>query len=624
MNVSPRFLDALRARLTLSEWIGRRVKLTRAGREFKGCCPFHREKTPSFYVNDDKQFFHCFGCGAHGDVVGFAMRHGNLSFPEAVEALASEAGLEVPRASAQEVARARAERDLYAVVEEATLFFEDMLGRAANRDALDYLKGRGLTDQTIAAFRLGFAPGDWGALRAHLLKKGISDAQMLEAGVLHVSTRGDAPYAFFRDRIVFPVADRRGRVVAFGGRVMPDHLRPPSRSGHKPPKYINSSETPLFHKGRTLYGLPQARQAAGDGAPLIVVEGYLDVIACHQAGFRGAVAPLGTALTDEQIMVLWAAMPGREKVPILCFDGDEAGRCAAARAAGRILPLLGPDRSARIAFLPEGEDPDTLILSQGAGAFEAVLNGAMGLADFLWAGMRAGRTLDTPEARAGLARDLEAQALKIADRQVQDYYIRTFRERVREAFFPPRPAFGASSWRGRGPQAAGGSGVRRAVEPSSLRRPAFAGARLRGAILLATLLNHPDIFNNVSEEAEALTWDDPGLSRLCGAALSALNAHEGLDREALCGHLTQGGLEADLARVLSEAIYNHAGFARPRAQADEALEGWRETMQAVRRQGMAEEIGEARSALTENFSMENENRLLALHKMAIRGQGREN
>ncbi|MCB9978964.1 MAG: DNA primase [Rhodospirillales bacterium] len=600
MSLSPRFMDALRSRLSLSEIVGRRVKLTRAGREFKGCCPFHNEKTPSFYVNDDKQFFHCFGCGAHGDVIGFTMRLENLSFPEAVEALAVEAGMEIPKPSPQDAARARQERDLHALVEETTLFFEENLRRRGNEDALGYLRGRGLREETISGFRLGFAPADGGSLRAHLLKKGFRDEEMIESGVLHVSTRGEAPYAFFRDRIIFPVADRRGRVVAFGGRVMPDHLRPPSRSGHKPPKYINSSETPLFHKGEMLYGLAQARQAAGENHPVLVVEGYLDVIACHQAGFRGAVAPLGTALTEEQIMALWGMIPGREKVPVLCFDGDEAGRRAATRAASRILPLLGPDRSVKISFLPEGQDPDTLILSQGTKAFESVLGGAMGLADFIWSGLQAGRSVDTPEARAGLARDLEAEALKIADRSVQEYYLRSFRDRVREAFFAFR-----SSKNGRTPSVG-----------LSVRRPAFAGERLRGAILVATILNHPEIFDAVEEDFCGLEWDDPGLSRLYGAVLSCLHTNPGLDRARLQGHLTGAGLENEMGRVLCEAVYNHAGFARPKAEREDALEGWRETLLSVRAQGMGQEIRNAKRALSGEFSMENESRLIALQKMA--------
>lgn len=615
MSLSPRFMDALRSRLTLSEIIGRRVRLTRAGREFKGCCPFHNEKTPSFYVNDDKQFFHCFGCGAHGDVVGFTMRLGNLSFPEAVEALAAEAGMEVPKPSPQDAARARQERDLYALVEETTLFFEDNLRRRANEDALGYLRGRGLTDETMSGFRLGFAPADGGSLRAHLLKKGFRDPEMIEAGVLHVSSRGDAPYAFFRDRIMFPVGDRRGRIVAFGGRVMPDHLRPPSRSGHKPPKYINSSETSLFHKGEMLYGLAQARQAAGAEHPVLVVEGYLDVIACHQAGFRGAVAPLGTALTEEQIAALWGMIPGREKTPILCFDGDEAGRRAAARGAARILPLLGPDRSVRIAFLPEGQDPDTLILSQGRTAFESVLSGAMGLADFIWSGLRAGRAVDTPESRAGLARDLEAEALKIADRQVQEYYLRSFRDRVREAFFASRPAFAGKAGRFSS-GSPGGQGGRALAGAPSVRRPAFAGGRLRGAILLATILNHPDIFEEVEDDFCGLEWDDPGLLRLSGAVISCLHVNPGLDIAALHRHLTGAGLENEMGRVLCEAVYNHAGFARPRAERAEALEGWRETVRSVRVQGMGREIRSATQALSGDFSMENESRLIALQKMA--------
>ncbi|HPF79020.1 MAG TPA: DNA primase, partial [Alphaproteobacteria bacterium] len=384
MSIPPRFMEELRSRLTLSDIIGRTVRLTRAGREHKGCCPFHNEKTPSFTVNDDKQFYHCFGCGAHGDVIGFTMQNGNLSFIEAVEALAAEAGMQVPAQSPQEIEKSKKEKSLYSLLEDATRWMEGQLRDPSNKEAYRYIVERGNTDEELSNFRVGYAPSDGQAVRKALQALGYSDAQMIEAGVLRAGKSGREPYAFFRERIMFPVTDRRGRVVAFGGRILPDHLRPPDQGDYTPAKYMNSSDTPLFHKGSQLYGEPRARQAAIDGQDIIVVEGYVDVMACVKAGYAGAVAPLGTALTEEQIMVLWRMIPDQRKVPILCFDGDNAGRRAAARACERILPLLKPDHSARFAFLPDGQDPDSLVNGQGKKALQSVLEAAMPLVDFIW------------------------------------------------------------------------------------------------------------------------------------------------------------------------------------------------------------------------------------------------
>ncbi|MFA7457206.1 MAG: DNA primase, partial [Micavibrio sp.] len=408
MAIPPRFLDELRSRITLSDVIRKSVRLTRAGREFKGCCPFHNEKTPSFYVNDDKQFYHCFGCGAHGTVIDFAMRHDNLTFPEAVETLAALAGLQVPKSAHEDIERAKLEKSLYTMMEDAARWMEEQLRLPANRAAMDYMLERGLSEEILSSFRVGYAPDDRQAMRSYLASRGYTDAQMIEAALIRPASEGGRePYAFFRERVMFPVPDRRGRVVAFGGRALPDHLRAPTRGDYTPAKYMNSSDTPLFHKGRMLYGEPHARKAAADGMPVIVVEGYLDVIAAHRAGFKGAVAPLGTALTEAQISVLWKMIPQDSKVPVLCFDGDEAGRRAASRACERILPMLKPSHSARIAFLPEGEDPDTLVRAKGAQAFEAVLGAALNLVDFLWQDLTAGKSLDTPEERAGLVKSLE-------------------------------------------------------------------------------------------------------------------------------------------------------------------------------------------------------------------------
>jgi DNA primase len=364
MTIPPAFLDEIRARVPLAEVIGRRVRLKKRGREHEGLCPFHNEKTPSFTVSEQKGFFHCFGCGAHGDVLGFVMRSEGLSFPEAVEKLAAEAGLSVPQSSPEERARQRRSADLLEVLEQATQWFEQQLAGAEGSAARAYLEQRGVSPATTAAFRLGFALDRRGALRKAMNAKGIGDSQQVEAGLLKLPEDGGAPRDYFFDRVIFPIADRRGRIIAFGGRAL----------GESKAKYLNSPETALFHKGRVLYNLARARQAAHDSGELIVTEGYMDVIALSQAGFPGAVAPLGTALTEAQIAELWRL--ARE--PVICLDGDAAGRRAGLRAALTALPALAPDRSLRFALLPEGEDPDSLLASQGAAALRRTLDAAPG------------------------------------------------------------------------------------------------------------------------------------------------------------------------------------------------------------------------------------------------------
>src|ERR1019366_1718779 len=337
------FLDELRARTPLAAVIGRRVRLARSGRQWKGCCPFHGEKTPSFYVYDDH--FHCFGCGAHGDAVSFVMQSQGAAFPEAVEQLAAEAGMEVPKPSAEAADAERRRLDLHAVLEAATKAFQRRLKLPEGVRALRYLHDRALTDATIDRFALGWSGEGRGALAADLAREGIEPAMLIEAGLMKPAEDGRPASDFFFNRVMFPIRDRRGRVISFGGRVL----------GDGQPKYLNGPETALFSKRRNLYALDLAR--AAPGAAVVVVEGYMDVIALHQAGFTGAVAPLGTALTEEQLEELWRLTPA----PVLCFDGDAAGARAAARSADLALPLLAPDRTLRIATLPEGEDPDTLV-----------------------------------------------------------------------------------------------------------------------------------------------------------------------------------------------------------------------------------------------------------------------
>ena len=346
MSFSPQFLDELRARLSLAAVIGRRVRLIKRGREYIGLCPFHKEKTPSFNVVEDKGFFHCFGCGVHGDVIGFTMQSRNLGFREAVEALAAEAGLELPKESAQERESAQRQVGLQQAMEAACVFFAEELWRPSGSAGLTYLRQRGLDDQTIRRFRLGFAPDGSSALKRALGEE-IPEPLLFEGGLLRRRDDGSS-YDYFRNRVMFPIGDRSDRVIAFGGRII----------GEGQPKYLNSPETPLFQKGRVLYGWAAARAAAGKDPSVIVTEGYMDVIALHRAGFNTAVAPLGTALTEVQLEELWKLAPE----PVLCFDGDSAGERAALRAAERALPLLRPGLTLRFATLPAGEDPDTLVL----------------------------------------------------------------------------------------------------------------------------------------------------------------------------------------------------------------------------------------------------------------------
>ncbi len=608
MSISPRFKEELRNRITLSDLIGKRVQLRRAGREFSGCCPFHKEKTPSFTVNDDKQFYHCFGCGAHGDVIEFLMSHDNLSFIDAIEQLAAMAGMEVPKPSPQEVQKAKEEKDLYGLIEDTTKFFESVLLDREGGAALQYLQERGVPEDQLHAFRLGYSPADGQALRNYLKQKGYTDAQMIEAGVTRPSNRGTDPYAFFRDRIMFPVTDRRGRVVAFGGRILPEHLRPPERGDFKPPKYINSSDTPLFHKGRMLYNEAQARQAAADGQPVIVVEGYLDVMACSAAGYKGAVAPLGTALTEDQIVSLWKMIPAAPKTPILCFDGDNAGQRAAARACERLLPLLAPDQSVEIAFLPQGEDPDSLIEKKGRGAFQKILDSSMSLVDFLWEHHTAGRSLKTPEARAGLEKTLNDEVTRIAERSVQQYYRQAIKDKLYKAFGP------SFSKKQGGKGAYNARNARQAQLSVRVGRPAVSRRRLLQHILLASLINHPVLFSLLEEALGMFFIENKRLDSLRQAVLNILGAEPGLDRAGLYDHLCEQGYVEDLAALMTPALYTHAGFARQDTDEDYVIECVQALLKELEQEDYREEYRAAAQSLAQDTSPENEERVMALHQ----------
>jgi len=531
----PSFLDELRHRISLVGLIGRRVKLVRRGREFAGLCPFHHEKTPSFYVVEDKSFFHCFGCGAHGDVIGFAMRADNLDFIEAIERLAGEAGLTVPQATPQERERAQRQKTLLEATEAAATFYEQQLWAPTAARAREYLHRRGIDRDTIRSFRLGWAPDDRQALRRGLGAE-FPDALLVEAGLLRRPESGE-PADYFRNRVMYPITDRAGRVIAFGGRAL----------GDAQPKYLNSPDSALFEKGRVLYGWSAARAAiirGGEAGKLaatagaIVTEGYMDVIALHRAGFATAVAPLGTALTEFQLHELWRLTPE----PVLCFDGDTAGQRAATRAMQRALPLLRPGQSLRFASLPAGEDPDSLIRQAGRDAFGEILAAARPLSTVLWESELGARGLDTPERRADLDRRLMDHVGLIADRTVQAEYRRFLRDRLFDLGRQTRPATRQMAR----PRS---SFVRDGPEP-----PPRSGGRIQRENLFRMILRFPWLIDQVAEEFAALAMPEPELDNLRRQILELDAAESGLDAHALQQHLVQNGLAATVERLLLPSV----------------------------------------------------------------------
>jgi len=549
MSFPPSFLDEIRARVGLADLIGRRVKLTRKGREFSGLCPFHNEKTPSFTVSEEKGFFHCFGCGAHGDAIGFVMRTENLSFPEAVERLAEEAGVPVPETTPQERERERKRASLYDVMEKACAFFEKSLRSDLGGRALDYLRGRGLDDEAIARFRLGFAPDGRNALKIALAGEETPEPMLIEGGLLIKPDDGGASYDRFRNRVMFPITDHRGRVIAFGARALGDFQ----------PKYLNSPDTPLFHKGTVLYGIATARPAAVKSGRIVVAEGYMDVIALVRAGIEEAVAPLGTALTESQLAMLWKLAPE----PLLCFDGDNAGTRAAQRAAERALPLLEPGKSLSFVSLPEGDDPDTLIKAGGREAMEEVLEGAAALSQVIWNMETAGQRFDTPERVAGLEHRLEQRARAVADGKVQYQYLNAFRAKVRDMTGPAR---GRAAYRGSGRDFRG-QAASFAPPP---RTPPESLAVKREAALLAAVLRQPALLDGYAEEIGTLDFADSDLDRARQEILTFYASTPELDREALLNHLNEAGFSSQTGVILSSDALIKPGPGAQQAQDDAA------------------------------------------------------
>ena len=519
MSLSPQWLDELRARISLSSVISRTTRLTKAGHEFKACCPFHNEKSPSFTVNDQKGFYHCFGCGAHGDVIRWMTDQRGLSFMDAVKELASEAGMEVPAPDPRAAKEAEKRDSLHDVMAAAQAWFVDRLASGEGEKARAYLATRGFNARTVERFGFGYAPEGRQELKAALSR--FPEAMLIEAG-LRIAVDDKEPYDRFRGRLILPIEDARGRVIAFGGRIL-------DTAKTDAPKYLNSPDTPLFDKGRTLYNLHRAGPASRKTGRIVVVEGYMDVIALAAAGIEDAVAPLGTALTERQIEMLWRLVEN----PVLCFDGDAAGQRAAMRAVARALPLLRPAHSLRIVRLPAGLDPDDLIKRDGARAMEAALESHASLLDVLWEHERDAQPLSTPEDKAGLKARLMAHVETIADRDIQALYRRDLLERFSAFAFPRREQ---REWK---PGARGLPVAPRSDPAQVARLRKRAGSRdALSAAVLAGLLRFPA---ELARHADALAHADLADPRFM-ALVDAVDAGEALETAHLGTILAARGL----------------------------------------------------------------------------------
>jgi DNA primase len=632
MRFTPQFLDELRARLPVSEVVGRRVKLKRAGREWKGLSPFQQEKSPSFTVNDQKGFFHDFSSGKHGDIFGFVMETEGVGFAEAVERLASMAGVPLPAATPDAARHEQRRRTLYDVMDLATTFFVETLSSRVGAKARGYLSDRAISPTTQLQFRLGYAGPERFALKEYLGKAGVSVDDMIEAGLLVGGDDIPVPYDRFRDRVMFPITDLRNRVIAFGGRALEKEVAA---------KYMNSPETPLFHKGDNLYNFAPARQATHNGAPLIVVEGYVDVIAMVTAGFAGTVAPLGTALTENQLAHLWKMADE----PILCFDGDKAGQRAAYRAADLALPFLKPGKSLRIALLPEGQDPDDLVRSGGRVAVEDVIGAARPLAEVIWSREIEGGNFTTPERRAALETRIGEITNAIRDEMLRRYYRQDLVERLRRTFAPDtgRGGYGRGAGPGgesgrrfapRGPQVGGrnaqrggrqqlstaeqilGRGPYQVASPQLATSPLMRGQRTalsrREALILQSLINHPWLLHDHLEEVAALELAHPEAHRLRAAVIAAFahDHHHSSDpaeqSERLRDDLEKAGFLELLQKVDRSITTSAVWGAQSGAASEDVLATWHQLV-ALHRQwhSLLRELKDAELALGEVASEAN-------------------
>ncbi len=623
MRFTKTFLDEIRQRFLVSDVVSRRVKLKRQGKEFIGLSPFKVEKTPSFTVNDQKGFYHCFSTGEHGDIFTFLMKNEGLSFSEAVERLASEAGVPLPNPSGEFQTQTTDHKDrLFDIMEVAADFFEKQCFQSMGRHALQYVHRRGLSESNIRSFRLGYAPNGKDILKSYLLNQGFSIDEMIRSGLLIGGEDIPVPYDRFRNRVMFPITDLKGRVIAFGGRALAEN---------QPAKYLNSPDTPLFHKGHVLFNAYKARQAAYDQGQIIVAEGYMDVIALSLAGFENAVAPLGTAVTEQQLKLLWRMADE----PVLCFDGDTAGRKAANRVVETALPLLSPGKSIKFAYLPENQDPDDLIQSQGVQAITDVLKQGRVLFDVLWKKEVDATETDTPEKRALLEQRLSALVDTIKHEAIRKKY---FKE-VKQALYQLERKT-LQTLHGYGGQQSQGSRRNNSqvdwhtrqrffnhpkkrqnllqqnfvasdeLVSSSLLAGDVGSVSPRESLILLTLVNHLWLLDDYAEELAGLNFENKMLQKVLNSILEAYNLEKTLDRSAIHTHLSRLGY-VDALNVIEQTITHKSyTFVQPQADEVDVEGGWRQLLIMHRKcLELKRDLEAAEQAYYLDISEENWNRL---------------
>jgi DNA primase len=596
MRFTPRFLEEIKSRLPASEVVGHRVKLKKQGREWRGLSPFNVEKSPSFYVNDQKQFYHCFSSGKHGNIFDFLMETEGLSFPESVERLAEQAGMQLPVETPEERAREVLRTTLYDVMELSSRYFEEQLQARNGALARGYLNGRGMGSATQLKFRLGFAPDERYGLRDYLTGKNVSKQLMIDAGMLVHGQDIAVPYDRFRGRIMFPIHDLRGKIIAFGGRAMAKDV---------PAKYLNSPETELFHKGATLYHGHVARAASHKADRIIAVEGYVDVIAMASVGITETVAPLGTALTEEQLSMLWQMADE----PILLFDGDNAGQRAAYRALDLALNHLKTNKTMRFATLPEGQDPDDLIRNEGRPAIEAVIDKAVPLIEMLWRRETASGLFDTPERKAGLESRLKEVSNSVKDETLRRHYRDDLMKRFSEMFpssfsrgkFQPKGAMPVNS--------------RAKAGATTAASPMLTAGRMspRETMIIRALADHPFLLDDFHEDLMRLNLRHPEARLLLS---------EMFDGQA--GLTDQDALKTKLDAFISTIRLPQPASLGENAAIDDIKITFLQAMTLQNRQNaLLKELSEAELALADDMNEETFERLKDVQQRLANIEGTE-
>jgi DNA primase len=620
MRFSPQFLDQIRARVNVSTVVGRHVtwdrRKSQPGKgDFWACCPFHSEKSPSFHADDRKGRYHCFGCKASGDIFYFLVEKAGLKFHEAVEQLAQEAGIALPEFTPEDARREETRASLFDVMDIAAKFFQSELQTARGAKARGYLADRDLGPAIQTEFGIGYSPDDRSALRSHLADKGVALDQMIEAGL--VIAGDDIPVAYdrFRDRVMFPIKDGRGRVIAFGGRAL---------SKDVPAKYLNSPETPIFSKGEVLYNFDKARAVAHKSGSIIAVEGYIDVIAMHRAGLAETVAPLGTALTESQLAILWRSAAE----PILCFDGDGAGQKAAFRALDIALPLLQPGHSLRFAFLPDGKDPDDLLRSDGADALKAVIQAALPMVDVLWNRALSLNDRASPERKAAFEKDLRLQVAQIKEEGVKRHYLDELAERFRKQRNAGQPEWRRSTAGRLSSFSQRFSPQGRRLKDWEIAAPAShnlknAAQKLdgndattrRARMIVLSFINHPNMLEDFWDDFANVDLGGSELDSLRTLILEAVSSSAGADALSLRNALAAKGFADTLTALETQAKSLNDWFLGPMAAADDVRTALRQMISLHRKTvTLDRELKSAEIAFANDPTDENLNTLSAVRE----------